>query len=260
MTNLKLPALSPNTKIVQDFSTSFIEVNYSRPSLRGRSIFGTFIPYGKIWRTGANAVTRITTGEDLEIAGQPVKAGTYALYTIPGEHTWEVILNTGVGNWGTGGYDTSGDVARFIVPVNTTDHTFRIFTIDFTDISFTGCNIELLWENTRIAIPVTAHNEARIDEQVEAVINNADAPHFLIATYYYEKNTLLDRAKIAIDKAIEAQPNAYFLWHTKAKVEKKLGNKHEATLAANKSTELAFGTPAADVFRHQNELLLADMN
>src|SRR6185295_5158559 len=98
---LKLPALSPNAKISQDFSTSSIEISYSRPSMRGRKIFGDVVPFGKVWRTGANSPTKIKLGEDMVIAGQKIKAGEYAVYTIPSKDKWEVILNTGTGNWGT---------------------------------------------------------------------------------------------------------------------------------------------------------------
>ncbi len=260
MTDLKLPALSPNTKITQDFSTTQIEVLYSRPSIRGRKIFGDVVPYGKIWRTGANAVTRIKTSEDLEIAGHEVKAGEYALYTIPGEHSWEVILNTGIGNWGTGGYSHEGDVARFNVTPQQAAHPYKVFTIDITDITFNTCSIELMWENVKIVIPVHAHNEAHINENVDRVFNDDKAPYYQIATYYLEKNQHTDRAKAAIDKALALQPTAFYMWHTKAKIEKLLGSKYEAIAAANRSTTLAAGTPYEEAYKRQNELLIADLD
>ena len=260
MTSLKLPALSPATKITQDFSTSNIEITYSRPSARGRHIFGGIVPFGKIWRTGANTVTRIKTHEDLEIAGNLIKAGEYALYTIPGEDSWEVILNTGTSNWGVGGYNTDGDVARFHVTPVKPAHTYNTFTIDITGITFNICNIELIWEDVKIVIPVTADNEVAINENVDLVMEDPAAPYYLIATYYHEKHDRLDVAKKAIDKALEQQPKAYYMWHLKAKVEKALGRTEDAVTAANTSKELAVGTPYEYTFSHLNELLLADMN
>ena len=116
---LKLPALSPAANISQEFSTSKIEISYSRPSMRGRKIFGDVVAYNNVWRTGANGATRIKFGEDVKVAGKDVKAGEYAIYTIPGKEQWEVILNKGVGNWGAMGYDTKDDVARFMVKPQT---------------------------------------------------------------------------------------------------------------------------------------------
>jgi hypothetical protein len=101
---IKTPAPSPTQTIKQDFALSSIEVNYSRPNMKGRTVFGDLAPYGKLWRTGANAATKVTFGEDVTVGGVAVKAGTYVLYTVPNKDEWEVIFNKGLGNWGIDGY------------------------------------------------------------------------------------------------------------------------------------------------------------
>jgi hypothetical protein len=149
---LKLPALSPSCKIAQDFSTSNIEIAYSRPSMRGRKIFGDLVAYGHVWRTGANSATKIKFGEDVIFGGQTVKAGEYALYTIPDVKEWTVILNTATGNWGSYGYDTKDDIARFKVIPKMKDGNTQTFTINITNMTYSTCNIEIAWEKTKLVI------------------------------------------------------------------------------------------------------------
>src|ERR1700744_1391554 len=127
---LKLPALSPTAKISQEFSTSSIDISYSRPSMRGRKVFGDIVNFGKPWRTGANAPTKIKFGEDVMIADQSVKAGEYVLYSIPGEKEWEIILNKGTSPMGPDGYNKADDVARFTIKTRETEKTVQTFTIE----------------------------------------------------------------------------------------------------------------------------------
>src|SRR5699024_10361980 len=112
-----MPAPSPSVTVHQDFSTSSIKLEYSRPAVRGRTIFGVLMPYGEVWRTGANSATKITFGEEITLAEKKVEAGTYALYTIPGKKKWTVILNKGTDNWGAAGYDSKENVLKVSVPV-----------------------------------------------------------------------------------------------------------------------------------------------
>ena len=254
---LKLPALSPNAKITQDFSVSNIEISYSRPSMRGRKIFGEVVPFGKVWRTGANSATKIKIGEDMEIGGQKVKAGEYAIYTIPGKDKWEVILNSGTGNWGTDGYAKDADVARFTVKPSAIEGNCQTFTIMITDITFTTCKIEMVWERTKIVIPVVAHNADHIDMNIDNAINHpAPIPYFSAANYYYETNQKTEMAKMYVDKAVAQDPKAFYMWLLKARIEKRLGNKEEAIAAAKKSMELAQGSVfEAEYTRNGNEII-----
>ncbi len=256
---LKLPALSPGAKISQDFSTSSIEISYSRPSMRGRVIFGDLVPYDKVWRTGANAATKIKFGEDVEIGGQQVKAGEYALYTIPGKTEWEIILNKATGNWGAYGYSTSDDVARFKVKSKMLDKNVQTFTMSIADITYNSCRLYLEWEKTKVVIPIVAHNEERLNAAIDKAINNPDIPYFQAANYYYETNQNLDKAKVYVDKSVEANPKAYYMWLLKARIEKKLGHKDEAKMAANKAIEVAKGTSAEDEYKRQGEELIKSL-
>ena len=112
---VKMPAPSPGQTIKQDFALGTIEVKYSRPVAKGRKVFGDLVPFNKLWRTGANGATIIKFTDAVEIKGKRIDTGSYALYTIPGTDTWEIILNKGVTNWGVDGYKESEDVARFKV-------------------------------------------------------------------------------------------------------------------------------------------------
>lgn len=257
--SLKLPALSPNTKIIQDFSTSNIEITYSRPSMRGRKVFGDLVQYGNVWRTGANAATRIKFGEDVEINGTKVNAGEYALYTIPGKESWEVILNTGVGNWGSAGYSRENDVLRFKVAPVKMDGEVQTFTIDVSDISYSTCKLELMWERTRIVIPVKARNEDAIEKNIDKVLNHPTLPYFQVANYYNEKNTKLDVALLYVDKAIAEDPKAYYMWYLKARIEKKLGHNEKAIEAAQKSMEFAAGSAYEAEYIHNNTKIINDI-
>jgi len=256
---LKLPALSPTAKISQEFSTSNIEISYSRPSMRGRKVFGDLVAYGNVWRTGANSATKIKIGEDLEIGGQLIKAGEYALYTIPGKEEWEVILNKGVGNWGSAGYNTADDVARFKVKAKMMEKNVQTFTMDITNITLNSCKLELTWEKTRIVIPIIAHNEERLNASIDKAINNPNIPYFQAANYYFETNQNMDKANSYVDKALESNPKAFYMWWLKARIEKKLGHKKEAIAAAQKTMETAQGTAFEADYKHNAGSLIEEL-
>ncbi len=258
--DLKTPAMSPTCKMTQDFSTSTIELTYSRPAMRGRKIFGELVPYGKVWRTGANGATKIKFAEDVKIGGKDVKAGEYALYTIPGTWEWEVILNKGTGNWGAYGYDTTGDVARFKVKSEKMQMPMQSFTMDFSNITMNSCDLFLGWEKTMVMIPIVTNNSARIMAAIDKAINKPNIPYFQAAQYYFESGTDLEKANMYCDKALEQNPKAYYMWFLKARIEAKLGHKDEAIAAATKSMEAAKGSAAEDEYMHNNLKLIDDLN
>jgi len=259
--SLKLPALSPTAKISQDFSISNIEINYSRPSMRGRKIFGDIIPYGKIWRTGANAATKIKFGEDVEIAGQKIKAGEYAMYTMPDKDQWRIILNTGTGNWGADGYSKENDVARFTVKSIAMETEVQTFTIEISDITFTTCKIEMMWEKTKVVLPVTAHNGEVVETNIDKAVNHPQPlPYFQAANYYYETNQKTDIASSYVNKALEQDPKAFYIWYLKARIERRKGNKDEAISAAQKSMEMAKGSANEVEYIANNTKLIDEIN
>jgi tetratricopeptide (TPR) repeat protein len=257
---LKTPALSPTCKVSQDFSLSSIDITYSRPSMRGRKIVGDVVPYGKAWRTGANAPTKIKIGEELIIAGQKVKAGEYELYTIPGKESWEVILNTGAGAWTADGFAKENDVARFKIKPVAMEKEVQTFTIEVSDITFTTCKINLMWERTKIVLPVEANNGDNVEANIQKAINHPSIPYFQAASYYYESDKKMDLAKEYVDKALEQDPKAFYMWYLKARIERKLGNNDAAIAAARKSMETAQGAPLENEYQRNNQKIIDDIN
>ncbi|HRO42278.1 MAG TPA: DUF2911 domain-containing protein [Flavipsychrobacter sp.] len=258
--DLKLPALSPSSKITQEFSTSSIEISYSRPSLRGRKVFGDLVAFNEVWRTGANSATKVKFGEDVLVAGKEVKAGEYSIYTIPGRDQWEVIFNTGLTNWGTMGYDRKDDVARFMVKSELLATPVQTFTINVGNITFNSCNIEVMWEKTKISIPVKANNQERLNASIDKAINKPNIPYFQAANYYYETNQDMNRAMEYVNKALAQNPNAFWMYHLKAKIAQKQGDKEEAIAAARQSIELAKGSAAENEYKRNNEKIIKAMS
>ena len=257
--SLKLPALSTTAKLTQEFSLSNIEISYSRPSMRGREIFGDVVAFGHVWRTGANGATKVKFGEDVEISGVRIKAGEYVLYTIPGKDKWEVILNLGTTPFGPDGYEKGNDVARFFIEPSRLPNMVQTFTIEVSDITYTTCKIDLIWEKTKVSIPVTAHNEEIVGKNIDNAINHSTIPYNQAANYIFETNGDLDKAKTYVDKAVEQDPKAYYIWYLKARIEKKLGNNKAAAEAAKKSMELAAGSALEAEYKHNNQKIIDEV-
>lgn len=236
---IKTPAPSPTQTIKQDFALSSIEVNYSRPNMKGRTVFGDLAPYGKLWRTGANAATKVTFGEDVTVGGVAVKAGTYVLYTVPNKDEWEVIFNKGLGNWGIDGYKKEEDVARFKVKPVALPSSVETFTIQLGNVTPATADIQVSWEKTQINIPVVADIDAKISKSIETAMNVDNRPYFQAASYYFETGKDLKQALAWTNKAIENSPKAFWMVHLKAKILAKMGDKTAAVTAANQSIVLA---------------------
>ena len=237
--SLKVPAQSPAGYIKQDFALSSIEISYNRPSVKGRVIFGDLVPYAKMWRTGANAATTIKFDSDVMINNRPVKAGEYAIYTIPNENNWEVILNTAINSWGVSGYDRSKDVIRFFAPVKTTPFKFENLTFLIDDIKRESAMVHVAWDNTVASFEVTTDIDSKVMAQIDNIFNKDSKPYYQAASYYYEADKDMSQALTWIDKAIEQNPEAYWVMHLKAKIQAKAGDKSGAINSANASTALA---------------------
>lgn len=236
---LKLPSLSPLSTVAQDFSTTKIEITYSRPSMRGRKVFGDLVPFGQVWRTGANAATKVTFGEEVQIGGATVKPGSYSLYTIPGEKEFVVVINKNTGSWPGEEFPKVDDIVRFSVPASKTSGTVETFSIDIGNITFSTCSIDIMWENTQISIPVKADNQARLLSSIEKAISNPSIPYQQAATYLFETGQNLDKALEYAGKALERNPKAYWTALMKARIAAKLGRKDVAREAANQTIEIA---------------------
>lgn len=167
-----VPVLSPRQVVDQQFSISKIVIDYGRPAMKGRTVFGDLVPFGQVWRAGANEASKITFGQDVLFGGQKVKKGTYALYIVPQEKEWKVILNKGVNNWGAYTYEAKDDVASTTVPVMATTGKTERFTINFVDISDEKINMVMEWDNTKAVVPVEIQNPAetlQIIEQLKGI-------------------------------------------------------------------------------------------
>ena len=254
---LKMPAPSPTQMIRQNFSLGAIELTYSRPVAKGRTIFGDLVPYDKVWRTGANAATLIRFTDEVEIMGKKIDTGTYALYTIPGKDTWQIILNKGVSNWGSDGYSETDDVARFTVKSMKAKTKAESFTMEFSSVLPSTCILEIKWDRTMVALPISAYNfNARMRADVEkAMTTMTKKPYWQAAQFYneYDKNTA--KALENIDMAVKENPKAYYMWLYKAKIEKDMGNKAAAKVSANTSMTLAKEAKNDDYVKMNQDLL-----
>lgn len=148
------PPLSPPGQAAVTIGAATITIDYARPSMRGRKIMGELVPYDKVWRTGANAATTLKTSAALEIGGASVPAGTYTLYTLPGEKAWKLIINKQTGQWGTQ-YDQAQDLARVDLKVGATSAPVEQFTITLAGTGPSAGLLTMEWENTKLTAPFT---------------------------------------------------------------------------------------------------------
>ncbi len=252
---LEFPAPSPACTLKQRIGLTDFEVVYSRPSMKGRDIFGSLVPFDKIWRTGANAATKITFSTPVKLNGKEIEAGSYALYTIPGESEWTIILNKGVGKSGTQ-YDENEDVARIKTrPVNISEK-IETFTIEFNHITDESAVLNLVWENTVVPVRVTLDVTSKLVPQIEQAMSSSEGrkPYFQAAAFYYDHNLDLQKAKDWVNAAIKER-EAYYIVHLKAKILAKLGDKNGAIAAAERSTELAKQANDSGYVRLNDELI-----
>lgn len=150
----KKPPLSPRQKTTYTFADGkTITVDYGAPSVRGRQIMGSLVPYGKVWRTGANEATGFVTDADLMVGDTKVPAGKYTLYTLPGENAWQLIINKQTGQWGTV-YNQDQDLARIPLKVEKSSAPVEMMKISFDGSGGTSTTMNIEWENTKLSVPV----------------------------------------------------------------------------------------------------------
>jgi tetratricopeptide (TPR) repeat protein len=254
---IKTPAPSPSQSVKQDFGISTIELNYSRPGMKGRKIFGDLVPYGKVWRTGANSATRIKFSDDVSIGGQVLKAGEYAVYSVPNEKEWEIIINKGSANWGTD-YKQEDDIFRVKATPVKLDQPVETFTMQFANVKSGSADLQIMWDKTLVSVPITSDIDKKVMAQIDAAMNKDSRPYYQAAMYYLETGKDLNQALTWFDKAIEQNPTAYWVYHQKANALAKLGKKSEAKTTAQKSMDLA-KTAKNDDYVKLNEKLIADL-
>lgn len=261
MAQLTIPAPSPQATLTQRVGLTDITVKYSRPSLKGRKMFGETLPYGQPWRAGANNSTVIEFKDAVVLQGTPVPAGEYAIYTIPAENEWTVIFNKNTKLGGnTKDYKNEEDVARFKVKPLKTPTKTETFTINFADLTPATANLELLWENTSVKVKITTEVDSKVMAQIqEQVINGKNVTPDLYAAaavYYLDSNKDPKQALDWIKKANEKDPK-FWNMHTQAKIQAKNKDYKGAIATAEKSIALAKEAKNEDYIR-MNEKAIAE--
>lgn len=253
---LKVPAPSPSQTIKQAFALSEISVDYSRPSAKNRVIYGDLVPFGKLWRTGANGATKITFGEDVKFEGTAITAGTYALYSIPNKESWEITLYKDLTLGGNvADYKPENEVARVKVTPKKLNDKVETFTIEFSDITSSSVNLCLKWENTAAVINIVADIDSKIMKNIENVVVNDSRPYFQAASYYYDNNKDLAKAAEWVDKAISQNPKAFWVVLLKAKIQAKQKDNKGAVATAEQVISLAKEAKNDDYVKQAEKLI-----
>lgn len=253
---LKVPAPSPLQTLKQAFALSDVTIEYSRPSAKGRVVFGDVVAYGKIWRTGANGATKITFGEDVKVHGTKVAAGTYALYTVPGKDSFQVMLYKDLKLGGdVANYNKDNEVLSFYVKTGKLTEKVETFTINVAAITASSASIEMSWENTSVSFGIVADIDATIMTNIENTVNKDNRPYYQAATYYYDNGKDLNTALTWVNKATEQNPKAYWIMLLKAKIENKLNDTAAAIVSANKVITMATEGKNADYVKMGEDLI-----
>ena len=261
---LNTPTLSPITKITQQIGLTEIALEYSRPSAKDRRVMGGLVPYGEVWRTGANASTKITLTESATIGGHSIEAGTYALYTIPRKQTWTIIIhgNTKMRSLAGDVYKQANDIFRFEASAKNSSDYVETFTLQFANLKTDSVDLELRWANTVVAIPFGVEVNEKIAAQMTELLKNpAKVPHrtyFQAAEYNLHNDGDLDTALAWINTALDMKAKDPRYGLLKAKIQAKQGNRMEAMVTINQAHDWAVKSNNAN-YTGQTDLVRASL-
>ncbi len=255
---LTTPQPSPTQTIKQNFGLSSIELSYSRPGVKGRKVFGDLVPFDNVWRTGANTATILTFADEVMIGDKKIPAGKYGLVSIPNKDNWTLILTKQLDITSPAAYKQENDVVRVAAKPMQLNDKVENFTMQFANIKPNSCDLQLMWDNTAVALPIKTDVETKVMGQIDNLMNKDNRPYFNAAMYYLDNGKDLNQALTWFDKAIEQNPKGFFIYHQKANALAKLGKKDEARKTASRSIELAKEAKNDDYVR-LNEKLLADL-
>ncbi len=256
---LTTPQPSPTQTIKQNFGLASIELSYSRPGMKGRKIYGDLVPFGKVWRTGANTATILTFAEDVTIGGTKIKAGKYGLLSIPEKKNWTLIITKQLDVTSPAAYKQDQDIVRVEAKTMNMDESMETFTMQFANVKSNSTELHIMWDRTAVSLPITTDVETKVMAQIDQMMNKDTRPYFNAAMYYMDNGKDLNQAIVWFDKAVELQPTAFWMHHQRANCLAKLGKKDEAKAAAEKSKELAT-TAKNDDYVKLNEKLIAELN
>lgn len=242
---VKTPQASPLAKIDQVVGLTNIQIEYSRPSAKGRTVYGDLVPFGKHWRTGANANTTVSFSEDVKIAGKDLKKGKYALFTTPKADSWDVIFYTDTNNWGLPEeWNEAKVVLKVTVKPETTTKSVESFSIFLNNLTNDSGVMELSWERTTVAIPFSVPTQEAAMKSIEKTLAGpAAGDYFAAAQYFYQTNNDLNKALSWVTTAVSLTAKntdvPYWYLRLKSLIQAKLGDKKGAIVTAKESLNLA---------------------
>ena len=237
---INTPAPSPLCKMTQTAGLTDITIEYSRPSVKGREIFGKLVPYGEMWRTGANKNTMITFSEDVKIGGNEVKKGTYAIFTVPNKDSWEIVFYTDTENWGVPReWDASKEAARFTAKTSSMANSVETMVIDVNDITNQTCMVWFIWDKTAAGFEIELPTNAQVDADIKRVFDGPSAnDYYQAGRYYLDADLDINKAYEWLSKANELEPKFWRLRH-ESRALAKMGQYKKAIEVAERSKKMA---------------------
>ncbi|WP_366182599.1 DUF2911 domain-containing protein [Flavobacterium ovatum] len=239
---IKTPQQSPKAVLNQQVGLTDVEVVYSRPSARGRNVYGNLVPFGKLWRTGANENTLISFSDDVVIDGKTLPKGKYALYTIPNIQSWDVIFYKTTDNWGTPkAYDEANVALKAKAKEIALPQSVETFTIGINGLDNDSANLDLAWEHSFVSLKFEVPTQKNAMESIQKVLGGATgADYYSAAQYYFQSNADITKTESYIDKALALTPEKpFFYLRLKALVQAKKGDKNGAIETAKLSMAAA---------------------
>lgn len=254
---LKLPAASSAQTITQGLGIEKVTINYSRPSMNGRKIFGELVPYNEVWRTGANTNTTLTFDGDVTLNGHKLSAGTYALFTVPNKSEWTIIISKNTQQWGAYTYNQAEDALRFNVKPQNLSTPVETFTISVDNVTPTDAVLSLAWEKTAVKVDLKVDQQTAILASIDEAMKGDKKPYFAAAQYYFNNNLDLNKALTWFDEAAKAQPKAAHVLYWKAKAQLKAGDKKGAIETATKGVEVATEAKNSEYIKLNTQIIQA---
>lgn len=259
---VRTPQASPSAKIEQAVGLTEVSVEYSRPSARGRSVYGELVPFGKLWRTGANGNTIITFSQDVTIGGKKLPKGEYALYTLPKADSWDVIFYADTNNWGLPEkWDDKKEIVRTTVKPEFLSRNVETFTIGINQLDNDFGFIEIAWEKTMVAVKFDVPTREVALKSIETAMAGPSAnDYFAAAQYYYQSNADQTKALDWMNKAIAATPAGqdapFYYLRQKSLIQAKMGDKKGAVETAKLSLAAAEKANNADYVKMNKDSIL----
>ena len=259
LAQINTPSASPYSEIEQVVGLTNIAVKYSRPGMKGRTIFGDLVPYGKIWRTGANGTTKFITDKSITIDGKDLAAGTYSVYSIPEQDTWEVIFYTDDSNPLLTEFEESKIALRTHVDVQNMPMQIETFTISIDDVKPEGATLGILWSNAYVGVPFKVGTDKEVMESIDKALQGPGADEYYnAAVYYLNSGKDIEKSRDWMEKAMSMTENpGYWQLRQQSLILAKAGDKKGAVKAAKASLEGAEKAGNADYVKMNKDSLKA---